>query len=189
MQRRFANARYLVTRSAVRPTMAVIRRIAWLRGHRQAGSSTKAGAGSLQAAARPRLAPGRVGCDCGIVVVQHRIHLWILYPPDRTLLKRPGMLYAVLGPGFGLQPRLGDRLVRRHANPIGALGDAVQGLIDLAEQGLLVAHQADGEFLLEIVAAGIGWVERHAGQVAGGLLAVLLETIERGDVANQSGPA
>src|SRR5437870_3397464 len=89
-----------------------------------------------------------------------------------TLLHLAGTLDAVARVWQGLQPALGDDALALLALAERAVVDPLQRLADLLQHLLLVLHQAQGELLLEAVAAEVGDVQRGMGQVAARLAAV-----------------
>ena len=71
-----------------------------------------------------------------------------------------------------LEPRLGDRLVALHALPERPFFHAVQRLDDQLRASLLVLDQAQREFLIIVIRAQVGHVQRNVGKIAGPAAAV-----------------
>src|SRR6185436_854966 len=97
-------------------------------------------------------------------------------PMVRMLIELPAGKYPALElsrvfdgifrPGLGLEAGLGDRLAGAFADAVGAVADFAQGNVDLAQELPIFFDQAEREFLLVVVGAHVGHVDRQVGEVA-----------------------
>src|SRR5258706_2657328 len=77
-----------------------------------------------------------------------------------------GVLDGILGPRLGFEARLGDGFAGAFAHAIGAVADLGERDVNFAQELAVFFDQAEGEFLLVIVGAHVGHVNREIRQVA-----------------------
>ena len=76
------------------------------------------------------------------------------------------MLDGVPGPGLRFEARLADGQVGAFAQAVAAILNLGQRVIYFTEQVAIFFHQAKREFLLVVVGAHVGHVEREVREVA-----------------------
>src|SRR5262249_42210976 len=91
----------------------------------------------------------------------------------------PGTLDTIASVRQGAQAGFGNGMAALLAAAERPLVQAIQGAGNLVQDVGLVLQQAEREFLLEIVGADVGHVDRHTGQVATGLALVLAQRLVR----------
>ena len=82
---------------------------------------------------------------------------------DFTGFEEAGVFNGMFGPGDGFQAHARDGLAGAQADAEGAFIDADHGFLNFPQEIAFRFHQTEGEFLLEIIRAGIGHVDGHGG--------------------------
>src|ERR1051325_1188128 len=77
------------------------------------------------------------------------------------------------------QPRFGNGFLAQIANSIGAGLESFEGFLDLVQPILLGRHQAQREFAVEIVGAGVGHMKAIGGKVPRGFALRTVEVVAR----------
>src|SRR5262249_61696143 len=87
----------------------------------------------------------------------------------RVRLGLMGAIDAIGGVRQGVEPAAGDLLAAALAAAEGAVANALPRGVDVRQRGALHLEQAEVGFLLELVGAEVGGVQRGVGQAAAGL--------------------
>lgn len=106
------------------------------------------------------------------------------------LLEFGGALDTVRCVRESLEAHLGNLGVTFDAQTIDTFFDALKSGFDLAQRLLIVFHEAEREFLFEIVGTDIRHVNGHTREIAAGLAASFLQSgiRHRADVTAEASP-